>query len=94
MNKKNFYISVLVILLIIILPFVYQQNWEFAGVDAQIEGLVSGINPLYQPWIETLTPELSGEMETFLFSAQAAMGAGIVAYILGYFRGIKVGSKK
>lgn len=91
MSKKETLTYIFIIFAIILIPFIVIANREFAGVDAQIADVVGNINPSYTPWFDSLLPELSGEMETFLFSFQAAVGAGIIGYILGYLRGRRVG---
>lgn len=91
MNRKGYISFVIVIIFIVLIPFLVVSSKEFAGVDAQIEGVLGSINPQYVPWFNPVLPELSGEMETFLFSIQAGFGAGVVGYILGYLRGRRVG---
>ncbi len=91
MNKKEYLSYIIIILFIVLIPFLVVSSKEFAGVDAQIEGVLGNINPQYIPWFNPVLPELSGEMETFLFSVQAGFGAGVVGYVLGYLRGRRVG---
>ncbi len=43
----------------------------------------------YRPWMRPLWEPPSGEIETFLFSLQSAIGALIIGYFLGYYRGLK-----
>ncbi len=91
MNKKQYMSCIIIIFLLVIIPFLAVSSKEFAGVDAQIEGVLGNINPQYIPWFNPILPELSGEMETFLFSIQAGFGAGVIGYVLGYLRGRRVG---
>ncbi|MGL4998859.1 MAG: energy-coupling factor ABC transporter substrate-binding protein [Cetobacterium sp.] len=86
MCKKNIFWLVLVVILIVFIPL-FIIGGDFAGSDAQAEDLIMSINPTYKPWFENIFPPLGGEMETFLFSLQAAIGAGIVGYIIGNIKG-------
>lgn len=56
----------------------------FAGTDAQATEMVTESG--YQPWFSPIF-EPSGEIESGLFALQAAMGAGVLFYVLGYFHG-------
>ncbi|MGL4687201.1 MAG: energy-coupling factor ABC transporter substrate-binding protein [Fusobacteriaceae bacterium] len=86
MSKKNMLWLILAIVLIVFIPLLVIGG-DFAGSDAQSEGLIMAINPTYEPWFENIFPPLGGEMETFLFSLQAAIGAGVVGYIIGNIKG-------
>ena len=62
---------------------------EWSGADDQAEEVISDINPHYKPWFSPVWEPPSGEIETFLFSLQAAMGALLIGYFIGYYRGIR-----
>ncbi len=59
----------------------------FAGTDASAESIVAEENPAYEPWYEPLVGELPGEVESGLFALQAGLGAGVLGYVLGVYRG-------
>lgn len=59
----------------------------FAGTDAAAESVVEEVNPDYQPWYDPIIGELPGEVESGLFALQAALGAGVLGYVLGIYRG-------
>lgn len=61
----------------------------FTGSDGQAEVVVQELRPGYQPWRSALWEPPSGEIETLLFGLQAAIGAGVVCYALGYWRGVR-----
>lgn len=82
MKKKNLTLFIICILLIVG-PFIISRNGEFAGADEQAEGLITEINSDYEPWFESLWEPPSGEVESFLFSMQAAIGAGFIGYFVG-----------
>ena len=41
----------------------------------------------YQPWFNSIWEPPSGEIESLLFALQAAIGAIIIGYVLGYYNG-------
>lgn len=84
--KKNLILAVLVIV-IAILPLLFLKEAEFSGSDDQAEDAITQINPDYEPWFSSLWEPPSGEIESLLFSLQAAIGSGIVCYYFGYVRG-------
>lgn len=59
----------------------------FAGTDDQASTAIAAIRPGYEPWAAPLWEPPSGEIESLLFGLQAALGAGLVFYCLGYWRG-------
>lgn len=82
MLKKNLILIVLTLILGF-LPLIALKNAEFAGADGLAEDAVMSINPDYVPWFEPLIELPSGEVESLLFSLQAAIGAGALGFILG-----------
>lgn len=60
---------------------------RFAGADQEAEGLIRTLRPDYAPWFKPLWAPPSGEVESLLFAVQAALGAGVVGYWLGFARG-------
>ena len=58
-------------------------NAEFGGADGEAEAAITEIDPDYKPWFETLLEPASGEIESLLFALQAAIGAGVVGFVLG-----------
>ena len=59
----------------------------FTGSDSQAEGVIHRIAPDYQPWFKSLIKPPSVEIESLLFALQAALGAGVIGYYVGYVRG-------
>lgn len=82
MLKKNLILIALTLLLTAV-PVIVLKNAEFAGADGMAEEAVMAIDPEYVPWFEPLIELPSGEVESLLFSLQAAIGAGVVGFILG-----------
>jgi len=86
-------VLILVVIVLILLPFyIAPHNADFGGADGKAEEAITEINPNYQPWFSPLMEPPSGEIESLLFSLQAAIGSGIIFYYLGYKRGKKVTS--
>lgn len=80
--KKNI-LLILLAVIIAVLPLIFFRNSEFAGADGMAEEAITEIDPEYQPWFASLIELPSGEVESLLFCTQAAIGAGIVGFILG-----------
>lgn len=80
--KKNIVLLCIAAILIII-PFIVNANGAYEGADAQAEGIINEINSDYEPWVNSLWEPPSGEVESFLFAAQAAIGAGFIGYFVG-----------
>ena len=75
-------------------PLFLLRNTEFAGADAEAEKIITAIDPDYKPWFAGLWTPPSGEIESLLFSLQAAAGSGVIFFILGYFAGRHRSRKK
>ena len=78
-------ILLLVATSIVVLPLVVTGNAEFGGTDGQAQEVIDEAG--YQPWFEPLWTPPSKEIETLLFSLQAALGAGLLGYYVGLRRG-------
>ncbi|WP_456330126.1 energy-coupling factor ABC transporter substrate-binding protein [Archaeoglobus sp.] len=81
--------KVAVFFIILLTLLVTAQAEEWAGTDDQAEEIISKINPDYEPWFSPIWEPPSGEIESLLFSLQAAIGASLIGYFLGYYRGQK-----
>ncbi|MHB1455351.1 MAG: energy-coupling factor ABC transporter substrate-binding protein [Armatimonadota bacterium] len=89
MKRSNLWLVIGVVVLAILplcIPRPKSENL-FAGADAQAESVITQINPHYKPWAFPLFEPPSGEVESFLFALQAALGAGVLFYYIGYMRG-------
>ena len=84
--KKNLLLIALVVI-IGVMPLLIIKNSEFGGADGKAEELIQEINPDYKPWASNLIELPGGETESLLFALQAALGAGVIGYVLGYFKG-------
>lgn len=89
-NNRGILINIILIALVIalaVVPLIIQKDAEFAGADSQAEQAITEINADYQPWFSSIWEPPSGEIESLLFALQAAIGAGVLGYGLGYLRG-------
>jgi cobalt/nickel transport protein len=78
----------LLILVVLLVPFIINENAEWGGADAQAEVAISEFTGgTYEPWFSPIWEPPSGEIESLLFSLQAALGAIIVGYFIGYHKG-------
>lgn len=84
--------TVLLIVLVVVLalvPMFLVKGGEFGGADGKAEAAITEISPDYVPWFQPLWKPPSGEIESLFFSSQAAIGAGIIGYVLGLWKGRK-----
>ncbi|CAM5746862.1 putative Cobalt transport protein CbiN [Streptomyces afghaniensis 772] len=66
----------------------------FTGADGEAETAITEIEPDYKPWFSPLYEPPSGEIESALFSLQAALGSGVLAYYFGLRRGRRQGEQR
>ncbi|MGI1660574.1 MAG: energy-coupling factor ABC transporter substrate-binding protein [Desulfitobacterium sp.] len=84
--KVNILLLVLVVL-ITVAPLLLLKNAEFNGADGLAEEEIMKIQADYEPWFSPLFEPASGEIESMLFALQAALGAGVLGFGLGYLKG-------
>ncbi|EGT3615507.1 energy-coupling factor ABC transporter substrate-binding protein [Clostridium perfringens] len=92
MKNKRVVTNVILMLLVVfitIIPFFVARNGEFGGSDDQAENAITQIDENYEPWFSPIFEPASGEIESLLFALQAAIGAGIIGFGLGYLKGKK-----
>lgn len=92
MKNKRVVTNLILILLVVfitIIPFFVAKNGEFGGSDDQAEEAITQIDESYEPWFSPIFEPASGEIESLLFALQAAIGAGIIGFGLGYLKGKK-----
>lgn len=59
---------------------------EFVGTDAAANDQIATSDPGYEPWFEGFWTQPGGEVESGLFALQAALGAGVLGFVLGTYR--------
>ncbi|MEA4978024.1 MAG: energy-coupling factor ABC transporter substrate-binding protein [Methanomassiliicoccaceae archaeon] len=97
-TNKAFYLlgfAIIAAILIVILAYGAANGFEFSGADDQGGDAITEIDPSYEPWWDGIwgSYELPGETESMLFALQAAIGALIIGYVVGYFRAVDKAKK-
>ena len=86
---QNYILLVLVVALVAVPLFLIKKPEPgpdgkeveiFTGSDDQAKNAIGKIDPTYKPWAKSLMEPPSGEVESLLFSLQAALGAGFLGY--------------
>ena len=87
-NQKNQNMLLLVAIIAIIIGiFAYVGDSEFGGSDAHAEEYITQVNPDYEAWFSSIWEPPGSEIESLLFALQAALGAGVICYVIGYYKG-------
>lgn len=84
--KENIFL-LLIVAVIVVIPLIWITDSEFGGADGEAEGMISEVNPDYEPWASPLMEPPGGETESLLFALQAALGSGAVFFGIGYLKG-------
>jgi cobalt/nickel transport protein len=71
----------------LLMPNAKPEGERFTGTDDQARRLIQVSHPDYLPWFKSLWSPPSGQIESLLFSLQAALGAGVMGYYFGLIRG-------
>lgn len=90
MNRTNVILLILAVVLILaplLLPVANHRDEPFSGADGQAKAAIVEAYPGYEPWFESFWEPPSAEIESLLFSLQAALGAGLLGYYIGLRRG-------
>ncbi|MEG4809258.1 energy-coupling factor ABC transporter substrate-binding protein [Microcoleus sp. F8-D3] len=84
-SQQNWMLVIAVIALAVI-PLVFVRG-EYGGADGEAQKAIAEIQPDYQPWFNHFFEPASGEIESLLFATQAALGAGVIGYAIGLYKG-------
>ena len=88
-NKRPIILLALVVIIVVLPLAIYNGMGEkqgyFGGSDDAGSAAVEETG--YKPWFQSLWEPPSGEIESLLFAVQAAIGALIIGYFLGYYSG-------
>ena len=90
--KYGMEIAVVALILIFAAVFLVQDaairasgEEAWGGADGEAAEVIESSG--YEPWIEPFWEPPSGEIESLLFALQAAVGAIVIGYIFGYWKG-------
>ena len=88
-SKKGLsnWVLVVAVLALAVAPLIFVRGGEFAGSDDKAKKAITEIQPGYQPWFKSLFEPPSSEVASLLFASQAALGAGVVGYAIGLYKG-------
>ena len=68
-----------------------EEAW--GGTDDAASEAVEHLNPNYEPWFSPVWEPPSGEIESLLFTLQASIGAVVIGFVIGYYKGKKDAEK-
>lgn len=89
--RRSTWLMILAVLALAVVPlFIHapvKEGEAFTGADGQAEALIARLRPGYAAWFPSLCEPPSGEIESLLFSLQAALGAGVIGFYFGRARG-------
>lgn len=90
MSKKTIAFLIIVLIILVVAPLsLYHGHGEddgyFGGSDDAAGDIVEQSG--YEPWFSSIWEPPSGEIESLIFAVQAAIGAIIIGYFFGYWRG-------
>jgi cobalt/nickel transport protein len=86
-SKSNNWLLLLAVVVLAVAPVVFIKGAKFSGSDDQAKSKIQELQPGYKPWFNSLIELPSGEVESLLFSVQAATGAGVIGYVIGLYKG-------
>lgn len=70
------------VLALLLIPVLAPGIGTWGGSDGAGMAKVTEQQPTYEPWFSSIWTPPSGEIESLLFSLQAAIGGGIIGYLL------------
>jgi cobalt/nickel transport protein len=85
-SRLNNGFLLLAVVALAVFPLIFVQG-EYGGADGEAQDLIQEVNPEYEPWFAALYEPPSGEIESLLFVTQAAIGAGVLGYGFGWYKG-------
>ncbi|MCM0590213.1 MAG: energy-coupling factor ABC transporter substrate-binding protein [Gloeotrichia echinulata DVL01] len=88
-SKKGLsnWLLVVAVLALAIAPLIFVRDGKFGGADDKAKAAISELQPEYKPWFKSPLEPPSSEIASLLFASQAAVGAGVVGYVIGLYKG-------
>ena len=89
MNRRALVTALLVlgVVALFAVPLLAGGPAAYTGTDNQATEVIQQQAPGYEPWFTSVLPPLSPSVESGLFAVQAALGGGVLGYVLGRLRG-------
>jgi cobalt/nickel transport protein len=78
---------VLAVVALFAFPLLVDSGSDYTGTDSQATADIEESDPGYTPWFSSVFSPGSKEVESGLFALQAALGGGVLGYVLGRLRG-------
>ena len=91
---RKYWVGAGIIIVLLAFPLIKFQNSNFVGTDDAAVTLVQGIDTTYKPWFVGVKLFDSPEIASTLFALQAAIGASVIGYYVGYSKGKKSSTKE
>lgn len=85
-SRRARYLLLLGVIALVVLPLIFVHG-EYGGSDDQASKAIAEQQPGFKPWFQPIWKPPSPEIESLLFAVQAALGAGVVGYVLGRIHG-------
>jgi cobalt/nickel transport protein len=92
-NKLKNWLLIGGVVALTVMPLFIVKDGKFGGADDQGKEAITQLNPDYKPWFESLMQPASSEIAGLLFALQAALGAGVLGYAIGLYKGRSEGRK-
>lgn len=86
-NGWNNWLLISAVIVLAVAPIIFVRDAEFGGADGEAEEAITEVQPEYKPWFSPIFEPPSGEIESLLFCSQAALGAGLIGYSMGLYKG-------
>jgi cobalt/nickel transport protein len=86
-NKLKNWLLIGGVVALALIPLFVVKDGKFGGADDQGKEAITKINPDYKPWFESVMKPASSEIAGLLFATQAALGAGVLGYAIGLYKG-------
>lgn len=83
MKTSTYLLLLLIVVLLVAAPLLLTPEASFDGADGMAEDIIMEINPEFEPWREPFWEPPSGEIESMLFTLQAAAGSLFIGFYLG-----------
>ena len=88
MKQSSKWLLIVLAIALVVIPLVFIVG-EYGGADDAAGDVIEENNPDYEPWFDSIFEPKSGEIESLLFALQAAIGAIVIGYFFGYYKGKK-----